>query len=170
MVSVYHFSMSKQYRQWVKDYQNQVWTLARYLLKDAAEAEDVAQEAFVKLWRNQDSIEADKVRPWLMTVTRNACLDRLRRRRPMESLEEWHKPDESPGPMQGASQRDLGRALQAAITALKEPYRSLVILRDIHQHSYEEVGAVLQLTLSQVRVYLHRARKQLRQELAEVRP
>ncbi len=162
--------MSKQYRQWVKDYQNHVWTLARYLLKDPSEAEDVAQEAFVKLWHNQDRIETGKVRPWLMTVTRNACLDRLRRRRPMESLEEWHKPDETPGPMQGAAQRDLGRALQSAITALKEPYRSLVILRDIHQHSYEEVGAVLELSLTQVRVYLHRARKQLRQELAEIRP
>jgi len=45
-----------------------------------------------------------------------------------------------------------------------------VILRDIHQHSYQEVAAVLELSLSQVKVYLHRARKQLREQLAEVRP
>jgi RNA polymerase sigma-70 factor (ECF subfamily) len=124
----------------------------------------------VKLWNHRDRIEGDKVRPWLMTVTRNACLDRLRRRKQTYSLEEWHQVDESPGPMQGTMQRDLGRVLHGAIAALREPYRSLVILRDVHQHSYEEVAAVLELNLSQVRVYLHRARKQLRQELAGVRP
>ena len=162
--------MGRRYQGWVKAHQDQVWTLARYLLRDPAEAEDVAQEAFVKLWKHRDRIEGDKVRAWLMTVTRNACLDRLRRRKQTYSLEEWHQVDESPGPMQGTMQRDLGRALRGAIAALREPYRSLVILRDVHQHSYEEVAAVLELNLSQVRVYLHRARKQLRQELAGVRP
>jgi len=162
--------MSKRYRQWVEAYQNQAWTLARYLLKDPSEAEDACQEAFVKLWHHRDRVDADRIRPWLMKVTRNACLDRLRRRRPTESLEEWHLPDDSRGPLQGAEQRELGRQLKGAIATLREPYRSLVILRDIHQNTYEEVANVLELSLSQVRVYLHRARKQLREELAEARP
>jgi RNA polymerase sigma-70 factor (ECF subfamily) len=158
------------YRQWVDEYQNQAWTLARYLLKDASEAEDACQEAFVKLWKNQDSIDPDKVKPWLMKVTRNGCLDRLRRRHPTEELAEWRDTDEAPGPMQGAHQRDLSRWLKKSINGLQEPYRSLVVLRDIHQHSYEEVANVLELSLSQVKVYLHRARKQLREQLSEVRP
>ena len=162
--------MSRRYRQWVEEYQNQAWTLARYLLKDAQEAEDVCQEAFVKLWHHQDSIDKDKIRPWLMQVTRNGCLDRLRRRRPTEELLEWHHQDESPGPMQGLQQHQTGQWLKRAIGGLKEPYRSLVVLRDIHQHSYEEVAVVLELSLSQVKVYLHRARKQLREQLAELRP
>ena len=73
--------MSKRYRQWVKDYQDQAWTVARYILKDAQEAEDATQEAFVKLWHNSDKVDPNKVKPWLMTVTRNGCLDSLRRRR-----------------------------------------------------------------------------------------
>ena len=162
--------MSRRYRKWVEEYQNQAWTLARYLLKDAQEAEDVCQEAFVKLWHHQDSIDKEKIRPWLMKVTRNGCLDRLRRRRPTEELMEWHQQDESPGPMQGLQQHEAGQWLKRAIAGLKEPYRSLVVLRDIHQHSYEEVAVVLELSLSQVKVYLHRARKQLREQLAEVRP
>jgi RNA polymerase sigma-70 factor (ECF subfamily) len=162
--------MSKRYRKWVKEYQDQAWTLARFLLKDPSEAEDACQEAFVKLWRHQDSIDPDKVKPWLMRVTRNGCLDRLRRRRPTEELEEWRQRDESPGPMQRTHQHEIGRWLQQSIGGLKEPYRSLVVLRDIHQHSYEEVATVLELSLSQVKVYLHRARKQLREQLAEVRP
>jgi RNA polymerase sigma-70 factor (ECF subfamily) len=162
--------MSRRYRKWVEEYQNHAWTLARYLLKDAQEAEDACQEAFVKLWHHQDSIDKDKIRPWLMRVTRNGCLDRLRRRRPTEELMEWRHQDESPGPMQGLQQRETGQRLKQAIGALKEPYRSLVVLRDIHQHSYKEVAVVLELSQSQVKVYLHRARKQLREQLAEIRP
>ncbi len=162
--------MSRKFNQWVREYQDQAWTLARYLLKDPAEAEDACQEAFVKLWKNQDSIDPDKVRPWLMKVTRNGCLDRLRRRHPTEELQEWHDPHTVAGPMQGMHQSELGSWLKNTINSLKEPYRSLVVLRDVHQHSYEEVAAVLELNMPQVKTYLHRARKQLREQLAEVRP
>jgi len=162
--------MSKTFRKWVDEYQDQAWTLARYLLKDPSEAEDACQEAFVKLWHNRDSIDPDKIRPWLMKVTRNGCLDRLRRRHPTEELQEWHMPDVVSGPAQGLQQQELSGWLKAAINGLKEPYRSLVVLRDVQEHSYEEVGAALELSSSQVKTYLHRARKQLREQLAEVRP
>ncbi len=162
--------MSKRFRHWVDEYQDQAWTLARYLLKDRAEAEDVCQEAFVKLWQHQDSIDPAKVRPWLMKVTRNACLDRIRRRKPSGELSEYAECDPSPGPAGDTHRRELAQWLGRSIAGLTEPYRSLVVLRDIHQHSYEEVAAVLELSLSQVKVYLHRARKQLREQLAEVRP
>jgi len=162
--------MSRIFRNWVDQYQDQAWTLARYLLKDPSEAEDACQEAFVKLWHNRDSIDPDKIRPWLMKVTRNGCLDRLRRRHPTEELQEWHMPDVDSGPAQGLQQHELGGWLKAAINGLKEPYRSLVVLRDVQEHSYEEVGAALELSSSQVKTYLHRARKLLREQLAEVRP
>jgi len=162
--------MSRIFRQWVADYQDQAWSLARYLLKDAAEAEDVCQEAFVKLWSHQDSIDRDKAKAWLMKVTRNGCLDRLRRRKPSEELEEWHAAATSDEPQYGAEHQELGRWLQQAIDRLGEPYRSLVVLRDVQQNSYEEVADALELSLAQVKVYLHRARKQLREDLAEVRP
>jgi RNA polymerase sigma-70 factor (ECF subfamily) len=162
--------MSRRYRKWVEEYQHQAWTLARYLLKDAQEAEDACQEAFVKLWHHQDSIDKDRVRPWLMAVTRNGCLDRLRRRRPTEELTEWRQQDESPGPMQDLQQHETGQWLNRAIGGLNEPYRSLVVLRDIHQYSYKEVAVVLELSLAQVKINLHRARKRLREQLAELRP
>ena len=162
--------MSRTFRKWVDEYQDQAWTLARYLLKDAAEAEDAVQEAFVKLWHHLDRIDPDKVKPWLMKVTRNGCLDRLRRRRPTEELQEWHLPDAVSGPMQGLHRHQQSEWLKTTINALKEPYRSLVVLRDIQQHSYAEVAGALELSLPQVKTYLHRARKQLREQLAEVRP
>ncbi len=162
--------MSRKYRQWVKEYQDQAWTVARYILKDAQEAEDATQEAFVKLWQNQDNIDPDKVKPWLMKVTRNGCLDRLRRRRNNVEFDESHMAGEVSGPMQGAATSETAVWLKRAIAGLKEPYRSLVVLRDVNQHSYEEVAGMLELNLAQVKTYLHRARKQLREQLAGVRP
>jgi len=162
--------MSRRFKQWVKEYQDQAWTLARYLLKDPAEAEDACQEAFVKLWHNRDKVDPEKIRPWLMRVTRNQCLDRLRRRKPTLEWEEWQSPDDEHGPAQGLAREELGERLKHSINGLSEPYRSLVVLRDVHQHSYDEVASVLELSLTQVKVYLHRARKQLREELAELRP
>jgi RNA polymerase sigma-70 factor (ECF subfamily) len=162
--------MSRKYRQWVKEYQDQAWTVARYILKDAQEAEDATQEAFVKLWQNQDTIDPDKVKPWLMKVTRNGCLDRLRRRRHNVEFDESHMAGEVSGPMQGAATSETAVWLKRAIAGLKEPYRSLVVLRDVNQHSYEEVAGMLELNLAQVKTYLHRARKQLREQLAGVRP
>lgn len=162
--------MSKKYRQWVKDYQDQAWTVARYILKDAGEAEDATQEAFVKLWNNQDSIDPRRVKSWLMKVTRNGCLDRLRRRRHNIEFDESYMTADDSGPMQGAVATETREWLKRAIGSLKEPYRSLVVLRDVNQHSYEEVAAMLELNLAQVKTYLHRARKQLREQLTEVRP
>ena len=162
--------MSKRYRQWVKEYQDQAWTVARYILKDAQEAEDATQEAFVKLWNNQDSIDPERIKPWLMKVTRNGCLDRLRRRRDNVEFDESYMGGEVSGPMQDVAANEIGVWLKRAIAGLKEPYRSLVVLRDVNQHSYEEVAGMLELSLAQGKTYLHRARKQLREQLAEVRP
>jgi len=154
----------------VKDYQDQAWTLARYLLQDAQEAEDATQDAFVKLWHKQDNIDPERIRPWLMKVTRNGCLDRLRRRRDNVEFSDSHMAGDVSGPLQDVAANELGGWLRREIEGLKEPYRSLVVLRDVHQHSYEEVAGMLELSLAQVKVYLHRARKELREQLAEVRP
>lgn len=162
--------MSRKYRQWVREYQDQAWTVARYILKDAQEAEDATQEAFVKLWHNRDNIDPGRVQSWLMKVTRNGCLDRLRRRRENVEFDESYMGEEASGPMQDVATGQTREWLKRAIGSLKEPYRSLVVLRDVNQHSYEEVASMLELNLAQVKTYLHRARKQLREQLAEVRP
>ena len=162
--------MSRKYRQWVKDYQDQAWTVARYILKDGQEAEDAAQEAFVKLWNNRDSIDPERVQAWLMKVTRNGCLDRLRRRRDNVEFDESYMTAEVNGPMQDVAASETREWLKRAIGGLNEPYRSLVVLRDVNQHSYEEVAGILEFNVTQVKTCLHRARKELREQLAEMKP
>jgi RNA polymerase sigma-70 factor (ECF subfamily) len=161
--------MSKLFRQWTSQYQDQVWSLARYLLQDPTEAEDVSQDAFIRLWHHRETVSDTSVKPWLLKVTRNLCLDRLRRRHTWSELEETPAA-EGEGPLQRFQQSELAARLQTAIARLQEPYRSLVVLRDLQQHSYEEVAGVMDLSLAQVKTYLHRARRQLRQQLAEVKP
>ncbi len=160
--------MEQIFRQWVSDHQNDAWTLARYLLKDRAEAEDATQEAFIKLWENRESIDALRVKAWLMRVTRNICIDRLRKRKPETPLDEV-EPESTAGPLDALQQSALGHQLQSAVRELSEPFRSLVILRDIQQMSYEEVAGVTGLSLPQVKTYLHRARKQLKEYLVTLR-
>ena len=96
------------------------------------------------------------------------CLDRIRRRRPEYELDHDFQADSAAGPAEGLQASQTGIQLKAAISALKEPYRSLVVLRDVQQHSYAEVAGALELNMSQVKVYLHRARKQLREQLAPI--
>lgn len=159
--------MSSQFRQWTNQYQDQVWSLARYLLKDTGEAEDASQEAFIRLWHHRETVAQERVKPWLLRVTRNICLDRLRSRRHELELSEEHSVD-TEGPLQRMEQGERAHGLRAAIAGLGEPYRSLVVLRDLQQHSYEDIASVTDLSLAQVKVYLHRARKKLREQLAEV--
>lgn len=161
--------MDKLFSQWTRDYQDQAWSLALYLLSDRAEAEDVTQEAFIRLWQHRESLSAEKVRPWLLRVTRNLCLDKLRRRRPETEIEDQHMVVNS-GPAEGLQHSQLGARLKAVIARLSEPYRSLVVLRDVQQNSYEDVAQATGLSLPQVKTYLHRARKQLREQLTELRP
>ena len=160
--------MDTLFRQWTQDHQDQAWSLARYLLKDPAEAEDVVQEAFIRLWENRASMPEARVKPWLLRVTRNLCLDRLRRRRPEELVEESRLAGDD-CPTAGLQRSETLARLRGAVQALDEPFRSLVLLRDVQQHSYEEVAAMTELTLPQVKTYLHRARRKLREQLGDLR-
>ena len=157
--------MSRKFHQWVAAYQDDAWSLASYLLKDSSEAEDVTQEAFIKLWNERESVPEDRIRPWLLRVTRNACLDRLRHLKIVPELE----PAEPATPESDAWQHELGLRLQESISRLEEPHRSLVVLRDIQQLAYDDIVRITSLSLSQVKVYLHRARLELREQLSEVR-
>ena len=160
--------MDTLFRQWTRDHQDQAWSLARYLLRDNAEAEDVVQEAFIRLWEHRESMSDARVKPWLLRVTRNLCLDRLRRRRPEQSADETDLTG-TDCPAQSMQREQTLMRLQQAVQALEEPFRSLVLLRDVQQHSYEEVAAMTELTMPQVKTYLHRARRKLREQLGELR-
>lgn len=160
--------MTEKYHALVGRYQDQVYSLACYLLADASEAEDVAQESFIKLWQGLHSLDESWIGAWLMKVTRNACLDRLRARKTQVELDDsLLVMNESSEPANVYERSRQQESLMTAIHAMEEPWRSLLILRDIHEQSYESVGEILELSSSQVKVYLHRARNKLAELLGQ---
>jgi RNA polymerase sigma-70 factor (ECF subfamily) len=154
-----------RFRLLVLQHHRAVYGLARYLLRDGHEAEDAAQDAFERLWRERRKVERPK--EWLLRVVRNACMDRLRRSGRTVSDAEIAVPEERDerDPAWHFDQGQLGATLAAAVESLPEPQRSLVVLFDVQGLSGGECARVLELSNEQVKVYLHRARRKLRTKL-----
>jgi RNA polymerase sigma-70 factor (ECF subfamily) len=165
------------YRELVLRYQRPVYGLALRMVRDAALAEDLAQEVFLKAFRSLDSFAPERrFSSWLLKIAHNACLDHLRRRRPR--LEPLEGDEDDPGPLlrladpaaesplarrEGA---DLRRALERAIAALRPEYREIVLLRHREDLSYEEIVEITGLPLGTVKTHLHRARRAMAEVLA----
>lgn len=156
-------------------YQDRVYRLARYSVGNREEAEDVTQEVLVRLWQHLDRVEPAGVWPWLVRVTRNAAIDALRRRGSYRAVvvedpddtTALRQPSRAPSPYLQAEAADFRRQLQEALREVAEPYRSVVILREIEQLQYEEIAAAMAMPLNTVKVYLHRGRRMLRAKLRE---
>lgn len=161
------------FEQQVRRHRDRLYGLACYLLRDDAEAADVTQDVLLRFWKHRANVEAGKERAWLLRTTRNACLDVLRKRTMRRgvltvSTDGVHRArDRRPGPDAQAEASDFQRHLQRALQTLDEPYRSLVVLREIQALKYREIAEVLEMPMNQVKVYLHRARKRLRKTLTE---
>lgn len=166
--------MKRRFEQLVDQHGSRLYQLARLMLGRDDEAEDVAQETLVKLWRNVDSLHAGQELSWLITCTRNACLDILRGRTRTRGLlrlvASEHKalgPADDRGPGDEFDSDERARELRAALAEMPEPGRSLLILRDIQELDVATVAATLELSENQVKVYTFRARRQLRHRLEE---
>ncbi|WP_454882938.1 RNA polymerase sigma factor [Sphingomonas oryzagri] len=142
--------------------------LARRMLGDAAEAEDVAQEAFVRAWR-----QASRWRPgaarfdtWLHTVTLNLCRDRLRRRRERTMPELPEQADPSPSADTTMDETARGRAVQSAIAALPERQREAILL--VHYQELSNIAAadVMEISVDALESLLARGRRSLRATFA----
>lgn len=162
----------------VEDQRDRVYSLACYLLGDREEAADVTQEVLLRLWRHLDRLDLKdgNVPAWLLRVTRNHCFDLMRKRRSRRSAlghpEEPEIVDRAPAgdpdPERLAASTDLGRQLRRAVRELAEPYRSVLILREVQEMKYREISDTLEMPINTVKVNIHRGRKMLRERLKEV--
>ncbi len=157
----------------VRQFQGRVFGLSYHLLGRVEDAQDVAQEAFVKVYRSLRDLPsgADFV-PWLLAVTRNASLDHLRRHRarpqtsdlPEGALEALRDP--ASGPEASAQALQRRRHLLQALRKLAAPSRDVVVLKDLHGLSVEEVAGILDVPVGTVKSRASRARLELAEHLA----
>ncbi len=174
----------------LQEHRDPVYRTARYLVRNAEDAEDVVQETFVRLWKTREDIRIENVRAWLLRVCRNLCLDALRRRKVrdqarltadqvtergrigIETAEDDGRDrslevsDLGTGALRTELELDIEKLVQA-MGRLNEPQRSIILLREVQDLSYEEIAETLDLSLSAVKVYLHRARKKIRAAFEE---
>ncbi|HKI05430.1 MAG TPA: sigma-70 family RNA polymerase sigma factor [Thermoanaerobaculia bacterium] len=170
------FWMLTAFEDTAQRYRRRVYSFARYLLSNREEAEDVTQEVLLRLWRHQQGVDEERLGAWLLRVTRNACYDLLRKRRsegPMaagSSLDDDEAREVAtlePDPQSRAEASEFRRRLLAALSDLGEPYKSIVILREVQGLPHREIGEALGIPEVTVRVHLHRGRRKLRERLKE---
>ena len=144
--------------------------LARRMLGDAGEAEDVAQEVFLRVWRQAPSWKPGGGRfdTWMHRVALNLCYDRLRRRREHTVAELPEQIDPSPGAERGLQTRDVGRQVDAALAALPPRQREAVVLCHYQELTNIEAAALMEISIEALESLLSRARRSLRVALAGV--
>lgn len=142
--------------------------VAQRMLNDRAEAEDVAQEAMLRLWRMAPDWQEGvaRVSTWLYRVTVNLCTDRLRRRRGVELDAADAVADDRPAALDGLIAADRAAALQAALQALPERQRQAVVLRHIEGLSNPEIADILEIGVEAVESLTARGKRALAQALA----
>jgi RNA polymerase sigma-70 factor (ECF subfamily) len=163
----------------IRPYERSVFVMALSLLHNEADAEDIAQEAFLKAFRNLASFRGEaKFGTWLISIVLNEARSRLRRNKTVrvDSLDQ--DPDElghiSPAllrdwreiPSQVLERSEMRLILREAVDALPDNYREVLLLRDVEELSTLEAATVLQISTASIKVRLHRARTMLQKDLA----
>lgn len=173
------------YRELLDRYQRPVFSLAFRMVRDRELAEDLAQEAFVRVFNNIDRYDPRwKFSSWIFKITNNLAIDALRKRQPATiSLDgsphassaegvrattiDLASPDANPEEELEAT--ELGAEIERAIGTLRAEYRTAIVLRHVEGRAYEEIAEIMDVPLGTVKTYIHRARSELRTALEHLR-
>lgn len=149
----------------VTRYQTAVYNLAYRMLGDAGEAEDAAQEVFLRIYRRLATYDQDhRFSTWVLSIASHYCIDLLRRKRPwlvpLENISNWMRA-RTRGPEASALAMEQQDTVRNLLAKLPEHYRLVLLLRYWHDLGYEEIAQVVDLPVSTIKARLHRARNAL---------
>ena len=164
---------ARRFRDAALPYLDDAYTLARYIMRNAADAEDAVQECYLRALRHFDSYRGPAMKPWLLTILRNVCNAEFARRGRQESPSEfaeeestaevlpmWQEPQTSPE-VALLRQQD-GDTIRKLVAGLPQPFREAIVLREINDLSYHEITEVAGVPVGTVMSRLARARTMLR--------
>lgn len=153
----------KEYNECVNLYADGVYRFILKNLRHEEDSKDVVQSAFEKLWINRAVVENERSKSYLFTVAYHQMIDHIRKNKRISLQEDFSKEmRETREP-----QHNIKKILNEALYRLSETQRSLVLLKDYEGYSYDEIAQITTLSISQVKVYLHRARIQLKNFLVK---
>ena len=164
-----------KFKKLVRKYKDLIYSQALYSTGNSHDASDITQEVLIKLWNNMDNIRLQTVKSWLLAVTRNSCIDMSRKKRE-KYFSEFHSEhdegavkqiaDESEtDPEQNLDQYQKQQRIISAIAGLPENIRTSILLRYIHDETYDMIAKTLEVPINSIKVYLHRGRKLLFRKL-----
>jgi RNA polymerase sigma-70 factor (ECF subfamily) len=163
---------ARRFRDAALPHLDDVYTLARHLLRDAADAEDAVQECYLRALKHFDSYRGPAMKPWLLAILRNVCRAEFARRTssataPIDDVPDdaertplWHETQDNPE-TQVLRRRDA-TAIRRLVADLAEPFRETFVLREIQNLSYREIADVVGAPVGTVMSRLARARAMLR--------
>jgi RNA polymerase sigma-70 factor (ECF subfamily) len=152
---------AKQYNQCVQEWADALFRFACKCTGQQSDASDVVQSSFEVLWQKKEEVQSAKAKAFLFQVAYRQSVDNYRKKSKISYKE---APEETYSP----ANPDLKRILDRALAQLDEQARALVLLKDYEGYNYEEIGQITGLNESQVKVYLFRARKILKEYLVSV--
>jgi len=151
------------YNQSVHEYNNRVCRFVDKLLVDRTAAKDITQETYLRLWENKDKVDFNKVRSWLFTTAYRLSMDHIQRNK--RFVDESFIPDR----WEKEENLDLKKIVEESLALLSDIQRSIILLKDNEGYSYLEIGEILNLSDAQVKVYLFRARKKIKEYIGDLR-
>jgi RNA polymerase sigma-70 factor (ECF subfamily) len=153
----------KEFNDCVNLYADNVYRFILKNLKHEEDARDVVQASFEKLWVNREKVDNDRSKSYLFTVAYHQMIDLIRKNKRVKLEEDF------PSSLQTTREpkSEIKKLLNEALYRLSETQRSLVLLKDYEGYSYDEIAEITSLSISQVKVYLHRARIQLKNYLVK---
>jgi RNA polymerase sigma-70 factor, ECF subfamily len=154
------------------EYGPRVYAMAYHLTGDRHQAEDLAQDVFVRVYRNLDKYSPGTFDGWLYRITKNLFLDGIRRRRKVRMVplpdDDWHgSMQDGPNPEELVDRHGIDGSIEQAITELPKTFRTAVVLCDVQGMTYEEIAEATGWPMGTVRSRIHRGRRMLRSALTE---
>ena len=151
-----------EYNDAVRSYARNIFRFVFKNLKDREATEDLVQDCYLKLWQNRAGVDKQKIKSWLFSVAHNAMINYAKAEARKTGLDNAEVRLLSTG---NTSEPDLKDLLERSLQELSPLQRSIILLRDLEGYNYKEIGDVLKLNESQVKVYLFRARQRMKDSI-----